>query len=434
MLHRKVQHLSLQVFKTGPDPVAWIPYVEQLAAKAPHITNLALQLSAPARDCEDQVISLIRGLPALRRIVLHPYCLTTKIATALSRLDHLIEIASTSTTMLGNTCSYGDVMDVMHFMPQLLHSPEVHDTAFPQLRNLTFSARVEDAEKFMAQLSAVDLKSLCIHIIAVTPRELLEHLFWTISTSCRSLTVLHVKYVPSHIAPGFQQSHAHVPNGPLADYQCSSRPSIHTFRPLFACTKITTFGFRWNVSLDFSQEDVEEFASSWPQLEVLLLNCEPTGAPNSGLPTLTLTALFPFARHCPNMRQLGLYFDATDVHRALLFSRTEAATSPPFAHLEKLVVAASPIDNPELVALFLSRICPLTSEIDADVLWSPTLPSAFGGTSGFQDFTDEESIVALGSGMTQAGTAWIRWREVGRLLRMAVMARMDERERLRGIH
>jgi len=80
---------------------------------------------------------------------------------------------------------------------------------------------------------------------------------------------------------------------------------------------------------------------------------------------LTLRALLPFARNCPNLRKLGLYLHATETD---LPSVSEIPR--PLSKLSELHVGLSNIEDPEAVALFLSRICPADCSIEAGVCWS----------------------------------------------------------------
>jgi len=92
---------------------------------------------------------------------------------------------------------------------------------------------------------------------------------------------------------------------------------------------------------------------------------------------LTLRALLPFARNCPNLRKLGLYLHATETD---LPSVSEIPR--PLSKLSELHVGLSNIEDPEAVALFLSRICPADCSIEAGkerrMGRGPFLPSPIG--------------------------------------------------------
>ncbi|KAI0750482.1 hypothetical protein C8Q74DRAFT_1442370 [Fomes fomentarius] len=104
--------------------------------------------------------------------------------------------------------------------------------------------------------------------------------------------------------------------------------------------------------------DLEDIASSWPELEVIILDCQPL--PSTLPSALTLDALVPFARHCPRLRELGLYLSAA----------TTTTTHPvPFKSLQRLDVGVSSIVDPGPAALFLSELCPSDCLLVSGVNW-----------------------------------------------------------------
>jgi hypothetical protein len=141
------------------------------------------------------------------------------------------------------------------------------------------------------------------------------------------------------------------------------RLSLNTFRPLFSCSKLMNFEITHQYPLALQLDDVEEIASKWPLMETLTLNDSPlAGAPvNDKDPSLvTLRSLLSFARHCPQLRHLGLLLQAS------------AIDIPPahevqyFQKLKHLSVGCSHLAASEgAVALFLSQICPVGCKIES---------------------------------------------------------------------
>jgi hypothetical protein len=107
--------------------------------------------------------------------------------------------------------------------------------------------------------------------------------------------------------------------------------------------------------MDLLQEDVEVIAQRWGGcVEKLSLCCEPIAAFGiSGTPsikgandrrgtTLTLAALLPFARHCTELRELGLFVDATRGVKGLVGPLFDDSTSSSTAPTAPSLSSSSP--------------------------------------------------------------------------------------------
>ncbi|RPD68830.1 hypothetical protein L226DRAFT_540367 [Lentinus tigrinus ALCF2SS1-7] len=372
-------------------------YITQVCSRSPSLTNLDLCLEEHMGNFEDYVLVLLRGLPHLQRVSVPIYALTPRLLTELSRLKHIAIINLTHPAR----AEPGNRADVAHFSPTLANN------AFPALRSLSFSAQVEHAAQllrdslFPAQLTELHLKAIMI----ATP-DALQDLFSAIRDRCTSLVQLSVDYI---IAPDSQLTS---PPPPLHE-----RPTIATFRPLFSARHIRAFEFRWDYALAISDDDMEEFASSWPSLESLHLNPEPVPEPN--VPGLNLRVLLPFARYCPNLRHLGLHVDARTIPDLAPTPRSQRM--PRFRRLETLAVGLSAIAKSEPVTLFLSQILPLGCSIGFGLRW----PDAF-------DIAMEHALVPV-SVRAEMSTNHVRWNEVSRMLPIATKARMEEKARIEAL-
>lgn len=110
--------------------------------------------------------------------------------------------------------------------------------------------------------------------------------------------------------------------------------------------------------IPLTSDTVNRLAIAWPHIEDLELG---TGCPPSKT-IITPRDLIPFARYCPNLQSLGIVFDARSVHL-----RSLNPDGGPFSNnLTSLSVGDSPIDDPNLVAAFLSSIFPTISSITAN--------------------------------------------------------------------
>ena len=142
---------------------------------------------------------------------------------------------------------------------------------------------------------------------------------------------------------------------------------------------------------------------NWPNLETLLLDCEPMDV--SLAPSITLRALLPFAEYCHNLLELGLYMaPCNDLDTASL-----GMGVPQFQSLKRLAVGLSPIYDAGPVTLFLSQILPLGCEVDAGMTWP----------DGFAMIESEE--------LQRRSTEWHEtWQEVHRMLPLMTKLRMLE--------
>lgn len=386
-MHSRVTRLSVNIH---PSPLTF-PYIQSIIAELPRTVELELRSESPMRDIEQEVLALLRGLTSLRRILAPMYCYTSAVVHQLSHMRELSDIMFGKPVEQGT----GERADVATF------SPRLEDGAFPALQNFCFSAHLIDATELISgPFAPTHLTSLYVHILAVDDPYILQRFFTVISKRFHHLKELHVDFVISPDAPIVY------PAPPIA-----ARPTIQTFRPLFACKRLRLFEFRWDYQMNLTQPDIEEMASSWPLIEVLLLNCQPIPEPIR--PGLTLRALIPFARHCPRLWQLGLYLDADPAHLSRL-----SGPITPFKSLEVLSVGASSITAVEPVALFLSKLCPLSCRIISGVRW----PDAYGIALDRIGIYDDRRI--------RLTEFWVRWNDVSKVLPLAIKARMDEKDRM----
>jgi hypothetical protein len=187
--------------------------------------------------------------------------------------------------------------------------------------------------------------------------------------------------------------------------------NISTLKPLFKCPALTALELVHQHPLDLQQEDVELIASKWPSLETLLLNNEPVYLNHSNL---TLQALLPFARHCPNLRHLGLFIHATtaDLPSITSFGLPTSDDRPRFRKLRRLSMGVSILSEEGPVALFLSHICPLGCKLESGVTWDESI------------VVGEETALAIESRCE-------KWNKIVELLPLLTRLRLEEREKAR---
>ncbi|KAI1793728.1 hypothetical protein LXA43DRAFT_1000221 [Ganoderma leucocontextum] len=394
-MHLRVKHLGLHLYRS--EPLSLTDYIREVCGRCKDLTSLDLHLDEPMRQLEDDVSTLLQGFPQLQTISLPIYCLTSRLLTELSRLRHLRTVSLADPAQ----AEPGDRADVTHLAPVFSNG------AFAALRSLSFSAQVANATQllrlssFPRQLTELHFKS----VVTATP-DSLQEFFIAIRDRCTSLVELSVDYI---IAP---DSPLPSPPPPL-----QHRPSIECFRPLFSARSLRAFDLRWDYALNLRDNDIDEFARSWPSLESLQLNAEPV--PEANGPSLTLSALLPFARHCPHLRHLGLHIDARTV--PTLPPNPHSHDVPRFRCLETFAVGLSAISRAELVALFLSQILPLSCSVCYGLRW----PDAF-------NVAMEHALIPVCL-RAEMSACWVRWNEVSKLLPIATQARLEEKARVEAL-
>ncbi|KAI0750481.1 hypothetical protein C8Q74DRAFT_1374059 [Fomes fomentarius] len=389
-LHRRVKHLGLHLYRSDSPPLP--DYLRGICARATHITTLDLCLEESMGNLEDAVLILLQGLLHLQQISVPIYGLTPRLLTALSRLERIVTV----NLIHPARAEPGNRADVASFVPV------IDDDAFPALRNLSFSAQVADGTRFLrSSLFPAQLTELHFKSIVTATSFALRDLFAAVRDHCTSLVELSVDYI---IAP----------DSPLSPPpRMQDRPTIATFRPLFSARCLRRFELRWDYALNLGDGDMEELASRWPGLESLQLNPEPV--PEANVTHLTLRALIPFARHCVNMRHLGLHIDARSPPHP--HPHPLSTDVPRFQRLETLAVGLSAVSHPESATLFLSELLPLGCAVHCGLRW----PDAF-------DIALEHARIPVGV-RAEMAACWVRWTEVGKLLPITTKARLEERAR-----
>lgn len=271
----------------------------------------------------------------------------------------------------------------------------IREGAFPALGDLNISAHLPDLTRFVTNPHApANLTSLYAHLPSLVPPTTVREYLGAVGENCKLLTKLYLDlFIPSA-------------TGRLSPPQAYAEPlSWADIRPVLSCKQLRTFELTWTSPIVITQGDVEELASSWPSLQVLVLNCLPNPIVRLAPPTLTLRALIPLAAHCPGLEVLGLDIDT---NTAGLAHNASVPPPQPFQKLATLCFGLSPIVDTGAVALFLSQLCPLGCEIGP----GPQTPDGFD--------------IALPIWTCELMESWA---EVGRVLPLLVRTRMQERAR-----
>ena len=378
-------------------------YFQEIALRMPKVTRLDFRFTFSVRDIEAGLCQLFGALPKLEDVTMPKYALTTKIIEVLSRLENLGAVQFEF--LLHQGC--GDVADVQTWRPVL------QEGAFPALYDFNVNVKLPDMLRFMsAPFFPSSIRLLYIHLIELVSPKIARDFFVAVAERCPQLTQVILDYIDDPIPFVFRRA---IPEDEIITWD--------TIRPLLRCPKITSFTINWATPLTLSQADIEEIASSWPRIEALSLNPGPmlTAEPSA----LTLHALIPFAKHCPNLRELGLYINtsstpATPLPDAAQLAEQLGLTTTPFPQLVRFFSGISPIDDHESVALFLSQLFPLGCEIVVGVCWTD-------GTNAITAATPED-LEALKPLSSAFGTWFREWEEVKRVLPLLTRLRIEEKK------
>ncbi|KAI0824326.1 hypothetical protein BC628DRAFT_425787 [Trametes gibbosa] len=399
-MHENIRNFTVKLIRSDHYPLSI--YFQEISLRMPALTHLDMRFTFPVREIQDDLCKLFDSLPHLQRVVLPKFTLSAKIMEKLSHCPKLRVIQFEFMESQGA----GDVSDVHNWFPVL------KEGAFPELRDLSISVHIPHMVRFLSSMFfPANLTCLYVHVLYIVPPYQVQEFLEATAQSCQQLNQLYIDFAGDPSPLLFRSI--------LSD---EDRISWNTLRPVLKLSKLTLFEIHWDQPLAISQGDIENLAASLPSLEVLSLNSEPLPAPQP--PSLTLGALIPFARHCPKMRELSLYIDAstsaTDLEAA---SRSLHASLPPtrFRSLEKLSLGLSRISDTEPVALFLSEICPLGCTVGAGVSW----PNGFGALAS-ETIEDGTVLVDM---WAKAASWYEQWLVVDKMMPPLVRARMQERAR-----
>ena len=346
-MSESVRRLNLRL-DDGPEPLR--PFLDNIPARMPHLTTLDLRTSRPASTIQEDFVHLLGELPCLEKVVVPPYHITNHIMGTLAKLPNLGVIEFQYLEYQG----IGEKRDVENF------DPIIPKDGFPALWDLSLSTHLSRFIPVVAKNltpAAKNLTSLYLHAISVESEASVREYFTVVGENFPLIKSIYVEALP----------------GPTMSTQWGGVDpefealTLDTLKPLLDCPHLTTFELMYPIPLCLTLDDLETLTSRWPTLESIDLNREPVvlGPAMGTQSNLTLRALLPFARNCPNLRGLGLYLHATETDLPLV-----SEIPRPLSKLSQLHVGLSSIGEPEAVALFLSRICPADCNIEAGVCWS----------------------------------------------------------------
>jgi hypothetical protein len=292
-------------------------------------------------------------------------------------LEHLATIPSL------RTLSFNSLKDVTRSYDQHLPIVTRHPTSgYPALQSLSISCRMDAAIAFAQLLSFSPVEDLEIQVVDLCYPRHWRELFSTISR--------HI-YHPSLKELTLQES-GNALDPPEALISDIGLEALTVFTNLEVVDVQPTFG------IQLTSDTVNRLADAWPKMRHLELG---NTYPSSRSPVIKMEGLIPFAQRCPKLEYLGIVFDAQN---------TQLRSTPGLFNnsLTTLSVADSPINDPAIVAAFLSDIFPRIESITFDNDW--------------RDYPD---------GDPEDATETARmWEEADRLLETFAKVRLQERSRM----
>ncbi|KAF9449357.1 hypothetical protein P691DRAFT_667622 [Macrolepiota fuliginosa MF-IS2] len=384
-MHSNVKHFTIRLPRA--EPICLRPFFNDIAARMPALTSLDIRTYMPMKSFETEAVQLLSCLPRLKMLTMPRFLFTTRIAECVSRLPEICSIDFTYYEEQG----IGDPEDVADFKPQLSKG------AFASLSDLSLVATYKDVEYLLAgPFYPSNLTLLYVLSPDIENPTTLQQLIATVYESCTMLSTLTLISAPR--APD---------DSDPTTTDVSQRIKMEVLKPLFDCANLTSLSILHRHPLDLRQEDLDVLASRWSFLTYLTLNNELLDLHSSDL---TLEALIPFARHCPNLIELGMFINVSP-HLIPPFSPT--FNLPSFKSLQNLCMGVSIITESVPVAMFLSQILPFGCEIDSGI-------SDWGQSHEIQD--EVQNVFNHRSKL---------WNEVDKLVSFLTKARMEEWERIK---
>ncbi|KAK7059974.1 hypothetical protein R3P38DRAFT_3252205 [Favolaschia claudopus] len=227
--------------------------------------------------------------------------------------------------------------------------PQLHRTIFPSLESLAICAnRLHDGVHELLLNSATDipLKHLeCIANVA-SSQEALHDIFAALPVHCSTGQLTGLTLWCESLA--------------LDDPE-TDPIGLQIYSPILRLRNLRHLRLKWPTGVALDDNVCSSMAEAWPYLITLKFYANPNNIDPDSTPSLNITSLSAFARHCPHLFALQLSLDAA----RLAESDLDAARFP-FGQttLGFLKVMYSTIEDPQLVARFLRAIFPALRILD----------------------------------------------------------------------
>lgn len=242
-----------------------------------------------ANEIANEIPRFIKKFSALTVVSLTPCLLTSAVMSSLARLPCLysLRMPIKDFGVLDGTLHVSNLADV-----------ELDSDSFPSLREISLSAPLQQAQTFFTHKN-FPLGNLTKLSLYYTLQEVASH---------RDLQVHDFLSMLAPVCQNLQQLEFLVECPVIVqdDDSCLTFRDISPILDFPALRKLTLIH---DEAIEITDDEAETLALRWSTLEELSLNPCPTLAHPEDA-SMTLNALIPFCRHCPNLRQLSLFVDA----------------------------------------------------------------------------------------------------------------------------
>ncbi|GJJ07537.1 hypothetical protein Clacol_001739 [Clathrus columnatus] len=333
---------SFEVFALSFAPRGIGTFFQTLQERSPHLRFFYLHAIGSVAPVESFLAGFLKSLTYLEVIQLPCYWQTRNVVTALSTLKHL---RSVRTHVPSRTIYRGQTREV-----EDIRTITFTDGCFPALKTFYIDGRrLSEIEHLLRKPHAPKhLTTLTIMSLQIENSAALHDFIKVLAELCPSLR---------HIVLALYVS------------ETSNPPSIINFdviRPILDFPRLVGFKITHKEPLQITEDDIKEMAMNWHALETLHLCHDPYILEAENIDSgLSPDCLLSFAEHCPNIKELGLYINATRWNR----NEDLPPTPRPFGRLQRLHVGVSRVTHPNVIARFLSDICPRPLVIFTDSCW-----------------------------------------------------------------
>ncbi|KAG8990103.1 hypothetical protein FRB94_013758 [Tulasnella sp. JGI-2019a] len=294
----------------------------RLPSRAPMVSDLRIYGEIHVNLVDTALEACLTGMKELRMVTL-PRCFgSSKIVTALGRLDHLARVEVSRATI-----SHIDPSSIVYGTKW-----KIEPGAFTRLQNLAFDATISDAARLFNCEGVRSLTLVRLQVVDAFASHEIQSFFSVLSSRCTQLRAIEVSLIP------------------ILD-TVEEALIFQNLTPLLKCPHLTQLEIDHPKPMLLREQDVECMSQAWPSIQILRFRSgEASG--NLGTP---LSILSIFAKHFSHRLQELVLTVSTKID-----SVKRHPISKAFITLETLHLDASAISRKEqmAVAAYLGLICP----------------------------------------------------------------------------
>lgn len=298
-------------------------FFDEMRFRCPNLTDLTLHF-LPSHEIRAVALArLLSGLLCLKSICLPYRALSHKVLVALSALPNLENVIG--------ECGRSEVWAGDYEEP----FPRTGNTnSFPSLTRLALQGRIGYCEDFFAsKTTPMLLRILDVEIIRTNRSMSLKRFLKALSMACPQLERLKIFRNDDSYSILDEVEQAKVE--PIA---------LDILRPLIYLRNLESLELAHTQPIVMSDAELLDLCTHCPCLTVLRLLHNPISIDT---PTLTICTIALLARHCPKLKVLHLYLDAT------VGITSPIEQSEVLGRFSNLYFGTSPIDEPDAVAQYL---------------------------------------------------------------------------------